>query len=191
MNPRSPISLLLLCTVSFACGRAGEPPKAATDSPGAAPAVASQATTDVVSRCAGFTPATAAAIIGVPAADITDYSRTEGKLRMCHYGAAGERSKSVSFTLRRAPSVESASASMASERETMGSAQTAIDRVTGSASKKPAVEDVSAIGDEAFYSPMNGAIMLRVRDVIAQVTAPADLTLKKRAAEQVAQALRH
>ena len=47
---------------------------------------------------------------------------------------------------------------MASERESMGFAQSAIDNTTGSASKDRAVEDVSKIGDDAFYPPLNGAI---------------------------------
>lgn len=79
---------------------------------------------------------------------------------------------------------------MQSERESMSMAQEAIDSVTGSASKKPAVDDVSGIGDDSFYSPMNGAIMLRVANVIAQVTGLADMALKKRAAPKIAERLR-
>lgn len=184
--------LLPICAaVACSCGRSNEPPKPASE-PGAAASARPTGviSADALTSCAGFTTATAGAIVGAAPAELTDYSRTEGRLRICHYRNPSDRTKAVMFTLAHRPSVESAIASMTSERETMGSAQGAIDRAMGTRSKGAAVEDVSAIGDEAFYSPMNGAIMMRVGNVIVQVTAPADMALKKRTAEQVARGLR-
>lgn len=182
--------------VAAGCGGSSEPPAAAPSS-GGAPSSRAPASTasrliaaDALTGCAGMTADKAAAIVGAAPADLTDYSRTEGKIRMCVFRNPSQRSQTVSFSLSHRESVERAIASMQSERETMGMAQGAIDSVTGTQSKKPAVEDVSGIGDESFYSPLNGAIMLRVANVIAQVTGPADMALKKRAAEEVARGLR-
>lgn len=95
---------------------------------------------------------------------MTDYSGAEASTRLCLYRHQGDRSKAVSFTLGPRESIERATASTESERETMGFAQGAIDRVTKTPSARPPSEDVSGIGDEAFYSPMNDAILLRERD---------------------------
>jgi hypothetical protein len=177
---------VLLSIAVVGCGGSSEP--SATGSRPGAPAGLIAA--GALARCAGFTVETAAAIVGAEPAEFTDDSQTEGDLRMCRYSHAMDRSRTVSFTLSRSDSVERAAASMQSERETMGMAQGAIDRVMGSQSKDAAVEDVSGIGDEAFYWPMNDTIMLRVANVQAQVMAPADMALKKRTAEEVAQGLR-
>jgi hypothetical protein len=184
---RAAICLALLRS----CGGSSDPPAATSSSSGSAAAKpVSLISDDAVTRCAGMTLEKAAAIVGAAPSELTDYSRTEGRLRMCLYRDPNDRRKVVSFSLSRRDSVERAAASMQSERESMGMAQGAIDSVTGSASKKPAVEDVSGIGDDSFYSPLNGAIMLRVANVIAQVTGPADMALKKRAAEEIARGLR-
>ncbi len=181
-------------TLLASCGGSSEPPgeaSAPAAAPGAQPAAASRLiAADALTGCAGMTADKAAAIVGAAPADLTDYSRTEGKIRMCLFRNPNQRSQTVSFSLSHRESVERAIASMQSERESMGMAQGAIDSVTGTESKKPAVEDVSGIGDESFYSPLNGAIMLRVGNVIAQVTGPSDMALKKRAAEEVARGLR-
>jgi hypothetical protein len=142
----------------------------------------------VLTRCAGVTVEKAAIILGASPAELTDYS--EPHKHLCAYVNQKDRSKAVTFTLSRRDSLEQAAASMRRERESMVMAQGSIDRATGSKSKEKAIQDVSAIGDEAFYSPLNDAILLRVANVIAQVTAPEDMAVKKRAAEEVARGLR-
>jgi hypothetical protein len=174
-----------------ACGGA-DPPQGSTPPPAEA---AAEPVPDVVSQqtidgCAGFTSGQAATVLGLDPAIVTDYSRTEGRLRTCVYRQADRNTGIVSFTLNRKDSVELAKRSMESEREAMGMAGRAIDGVTGTSSDTPATQDVSTIGDEAFYSPLNGAIMLRVGNAIAQVTGPDDLALRTRVAEQVAEGLR-
>lgn len=175
------------------CGDASERP--APPASGGVPATGTSAEAGLVpsssiTGCAGFTPAKVAEIVGGTAADITDNSRDQGSLRFCSYANRTDPSKSVSFTLGRRDSVAAAVSSLKSEREALGGAQGAIDRVTKTPSGQPASEDVSGIGDDAFYSAMNGAIMLRVGNVLAQVIAPSDLALKKRVAQEVARGLR-
>jgi hypothetical protein len=174
-----------------ACGgadpRQGSSPPPAEAAAEPVPDLVSQQTID---GCAGFTSGQAATVLGLDPAIVTDYSRTEGRLRNCVYRQADRNTGIVSFTLNRKDSVELAKRSMESEREAMGMAGRAIDGVTGTSSDTPATQDVSKIGDEAFYSPLNGAIMLRVGNAIAQVTGPDDLALRTRVAEQVAEGLR-
>jgi hypothetical protein len=146
---------------------------------------------DALTRCAGVTVEKAAIILGASPAELTDYSEPQKSGgHLCAYVNQKDRSKAVTFTLSRRDSLEQAAASMRRERESMVMAQGSIDRATGSKSKEKAIQDVSGIGDEAFYSPLNDAILLRVTNVIVQVTAPEDMALKKRAAEEVARGLR-
>lgn len=187
---RFTIALLVTALGVAACGGSGD----SSDTTAAAGAAAAPGrglvSQQTIDSCAGFTAQKAAALLGLEPAVVTDYSRTEGRLRNCVYRQSDRNTGIVSFTLRRFDSAEQARQSMASEREAMGMADSAISGVTGSKSKDPAVQDVSAIGDEAFFSPLNGAIMLRVANAIAQVTGPQDMALKKRTAEQVVQGLR-
>jgi hypothetical protein len=178
-----------------ACGGA-DPPQGMDPQP-AEPAVEPAAEPDsglvaqeTIDGCAGYTSGQAAAVLGLDPAIVTDYSRTEGRLRNCVYRQADRNTGIVSFTLNRKDSVDLAKRSMGSEREAMGMADRAISGVTGGRGNEPATVDVSEIGDEAFYSPLNGAIMLRVDNAIAQVTGPDDLALRTRVAEQVAEGLR-
>ena len=190
---RALLTILIGTTAILAggCGDANERPASSAGTPaGAAPKDTGLVAARAIAGCAGFTPAKVADILGAAAADITDNSRDQGSLRFCAYGSSTDRSKQVSFTLGRRDSVAAAVASLKREREALGDAQGAIDRVTKSPSSQAASADVSGIGDEAFYSPMNGAIMLRVGNVLAQVMSPADLALKKRVAQEVARGLR-
>ncbi len=186
------IAILVVCAGTGACGGSGDTP-AAGGAPGASPAAAPASNLvdeGTLTACAGFSAAKAAEILGVAASEVTDSSRTQGTLRFCSYRKADDPSKTVSFTLGRRDSVAQAVASLQSERDALGGAQGAIDRVTKSPSARPASEGVQGIGDEAFYSSMNGAIMMRVRNVLVQVMGPNDLALKKRVAEEVARGLR-
>ncbi len=187
------VSALLLAGLAgmAACGGPDSPQdkEAPRPDPAAAPdaGLVSQQTVD---GCAGFTPGKAAELLQLDRADVADYSRAEGRLRSCIFRQADRNTGIVSFTLNRKDSVELARRSMTSERESMGMAGRAIDDATGSGGDEPATQDVSNIGDEAFYSPLNGAIMLRVGNAIAQVTGPEDLALRTRVAEEVAEGLR-
>lgn len=171
------------------CGDNGNAPEGAA-AVQATPASAGLISQQTIDGCAGFTREKAAALLGLGAAIVTDYSRTEGPLRHCVYRQSDRNTGIVSFTLMRKASVDEAKTTMASEREAIGMAQRAIDGVTGSKTKEAAVQDAPDVGDEAFFSPVNETIMLRVGNVIAQVSGPQDLALKRRAAREVAQGLR-
>ncbi len=192
MRTRVMILLTAIAVAPAACGGGDQPSSSA-----ATPAASSSSTPsgglvspESIKGCAGFTATKAAAILGVAAGEVSDESRDQGVLRFCTYRLRNDQSKAVSFTLGRRESVAEATASLQSEREAMGGAQAAIDRVTKSPSSTPSSEDVQGIGDEAFYSALNGAIMLRVGNVLAQVMSPSDMGLKKRVAEEVARGLR-
>ena len=178
-----PAALILCGAVAIgACGGSGR--EIASDTP-----PASQA--NAVAGCAGLTVDKAAAILGVPPVSLQDYSKQIGeRMRQCTFSTSTSPRRAVSFTLSPRESESRAVSSMASERESMGFAQRAIDDTTGTASKDPAVEDVSKIGDDAFYSPLNGAIMMRVGSVIVQVMSPNDMAAKKRTAEEIVKGLR-
>jgi hypothetical protein len=187
---RIPIALLVMALGAVACGSGADSSETSAAAPPAATADDGLVSQQTIDGCAGFTSEKAAVLLGLDPAIVTDYSRTEGRLRNCVYRQSDRNTGIVSFTLSRRDSVDAAKRSMAGERESMGMADRAISGVTGSESKEPAAQDVSRIGDEAFYSPLNGAIMLRVGNAIAQVTGPNEMGLKKRAAEQVAEGLR-
>ena len=144
---------------------------------------------EVVESCAGITREKAALLLGIDASLLTDYSRTEGKLRTCLYTMASQRSNTVAFTLSLKPSESDAKAAMTRAREDISMAQGVIDRETGSTSGQAAVQEASA-GDDAFASPVNGAITMRVRNVIAMITSPRDAERKKRVADAIAEGLR-
>jgi hypothetical protein len=181
MNTLAKALLFAGIASTAACGGADPP---------VAPPHAGLVSQSAIDGCAGFTPGKAAELLQLDAALVTDYSLNEGRLRSCVYRQADRNGGIVSFTLSRKDSVDLARRSMASEREAMGMAGGAIGRVTGGGGDEPATQDVPNIGDEAFYSPLNGAIMLRVGNAIAQVTGPEDLALRTRVAEQVAEGLR-
>ena len=173
-----------------ACERSSDQAPSSSATSQGTPPEAGLVSMTAVTSCAGFTPAKAAEILGITAAEVADNSRDQGALRFCAYGSRTDPSKTVSFTLGRRESVAAATASLKRERDALAEAQGAIGRVTQSPSSQAASENVQGIGDEAFYSAMNGAIMLRVGNGLAQVMSPADMALKKRVAEEVARGLR-
>ena len=186
------IAVLSVSVVCAACG--GGEKSASTPPPGAAgttasPPAAALVTPETVANCAGITRDKAAVLLGVPASALADYSRTEGKLRNCLYTVAENRSNTVSFTLSRKDSVKAAEESIASERESISLAQRSIDSVVGGKTKEAAAQTVSA-GDDSFFSPVNGALTMRVRNVIAIITSPRDDERRKRVADAIAEGLR-
>jgi hypothetical protein len=186
------MAAVLACGLALAaCGGNSDSDSAGAGSstPAAADSQSGSVSPQVIANCAGITREKAAALLGVDASLLTDYSRTEGKLRNCVYTMAAQRRNTVAFTLSLKASESAAKASLNRERESMSMAQGAIDGVTGSKSAQPAAQNVSA-GDEAFFSPVNGALTMRVRNVIAIVTSPQDAERKARVADAIAEGLR-
>ncbi|MGH2386418.1 MAG: DUF3558 family protein [Candidatus Limnocylindria bacterium] len=177
-----------------ACGGNGGEPESSAAAPAASSAAPAPSPglipAETIASCAGFTADKAAVLLGLPPDSVKDSSENVGSARHCTFSNPKDRSAGIAFTLSARDSVKRAEASLESERQAMGQAQRAIDGVTGKSSKAPASEDVSGIGDGAFYSSMNGTIMLRVGNVLAQVSAPQDMGLKKQVAQEVARGLR-
>jgi hypothetical protein len=180
MGQRRIVLCLVGGVVCAACG--GEPTESGSSSP------SGNVAAEAIASCAGFTANRAASIVDAPAGSVQDGSTNVGANRDCSFrNAAGP---SIYFTLSPRNSVQAAEASLASERQAMGQAQGAIAGATGGTPGAPATEDVSNLGDGAFYSSLNGAIMMRVANVMVQVIAPPDMALKRRVAEEVAAGLR-
>jgi hypothetical protein len=187
---RFSIALLLTAVCAVACGGGADTPEGTAAAEPASTSDTGLVTQQTIDNCAGFTAQQAAALLGLDPAIVNDYSRTEGSQRNCVYRQADRNTGIVSFALSRRDSVDAAKRLMSNDREAMTMADRAISGATGTESKEPAAQDMSAIGDEAFYSPLNGTIVVRVANAVAYVSGPDDMALKKRAAEQVAQGLR-
>ena len=145
---------------------------------------------DVVDTCAGFTPEKAAALLGVQADTLTDYSGTAGDERVCLYRDPNDYEHTVSFNLTHEDSVQAARGSMAAYRENFGEAQRVIDGATGSTSAQAAVQAVGGMGDEAFFSPVSGAVTFRVANVIVELFHPEDVEQRTRVAAAVIEGLK-
>jgi len=183
------LALALLLT---GCGGSETPKQAA---PGAAPEVRQREADTVdpakIEKCGGFTSETAAKILGIPASDIEATSRLEYEtLRICSFQSRSDSRKIVSFSLGWETSAEEAKAGMASTRENLGIARRSIGAVTGSADKGPTLEEISGLGDEAYYTRVNGTLVARVSNVTVLVMTAPDLEAYKQVAREVIKGLR-
>jgi hypothetical protein len=185
-------SRLLVCVAVVAlmvgCGttRSGE------ELPGAA-AGRSGAVVDPakIEACAGFAPDAAAAIVGVPAADLeSSNTLIHATLRVCSFQSRRQASKSLSFSLGWEANAEEAAVEMARLRENAGVARDAVGVVTGSSEQKPASHEIPGIGDEAVYVRINDTVNVRVANVIVQVNNAPDLEAQKKVAQLVVSGLR-
>jgi len=152
---------------------------------------------DKVKSCAGFTVEKAALILGIAARDLKDdgralYDTPERTAHVCSYmNQSWQTSQtSVSFGLTRESSIEAEKDAFQSLRRNLAIANKAIGDVTGSTEKGPDTEPLAGLGDEAFYASANGALSVRVANVLLQVMVPPDLELKKKVAQEVVAGLR-
>jgi hypothetical protein len=143
-----------------------------------------------VKTCAGFTPETAATLLGVPAAGIVDRSADlYEKLRSCTFLDPKNPSTLLTFSLRRDDSVEEAKEEMVSFRDHLGVARQSLPGAEGS-TKEPAVQEISGLGDEALWVRINGTLNVREGNVTIQVSQPGDRDVQKKVAEKVLEGLR-
>jgi hypothetical protein len=143
-----------------------------------------------VKACAGFTPETAAALLGVPAAGIVDRSADlYEKLRSCTFLDPKNPSTLLTFSLRRDDTAEEAKEEMVSFRDHLGVARQSLPGVEGS-TKEPAVQEISGLGDEALWVRINGTLNVREGNVTIQVAQPEDREAQKKVAEKVLEGLR-
>lgn len=145
----------------------------------------------LIASCAGITKNDAAAVLGVAPQTLSDRSRDETpRLRLCSYAQSAAPHATAAFNLSARESAERASRSMASEREAMGTAASSISSAVGTDGSGSATDDLQGIGDEAFWSPLNGALMMRVHRVIVQITQPEDRDRQRDLARRIAAKLR-
>lgn len=183
---------LVMAVFLTACGGSEATKQGASQ---AAPESRRQSTDTVdpakIEKCGGFTAEAAARILGVPASDIEASSRLEYEtLRICSFQSRTQPKKIVSFSLGWEKSAEEAQASMASTRENLGLAKRSIGAVTGSTEKGPAVEEISGLGDEAYYTRVNDTLTARVSNVSVMVMNAPDLEAYKAVAREVIKGLR-
>jgi hypothetical protein len=144
---------------------------------------------DVIARCAGFGPAQAAEILGVPASAVADRSADIAKgLRGCSFARTDGTSGAVSFALERDESVEAAAQAYASMKDAIPIAEDAQKAAgvgaTDSANDSALIE-ISGLGDEALWTNVNGALTVRVRNLTIQVTEPRDRKMQVAVARKV------
>jgi hypothetical protein len=144
---------------------------------------------DVVARCAGFGPAQAAEILGVPASAVADRSADIAKgLRGCSFARTDGTSGAVSFSLERDESVEAAAQAYASMKDAIPIAENAQTAAGAGANDRPndsALIEISGLGDEALWTNVNGALTVRVRNLTIQVTEPLDRKMQVAVARKV------
>jgi hypothetical protein len=202
-----PASVLVLCMLLLAgCGGSGDqsggggttiPQVQAEATPPPAPAAPPPAAaggmiaTERVASCAGFTTASAAQFLGVPAADIKDLSADiYDKLRSCGFTSTTDRSKRVSFSLAIADSAKEAIEDMAVFREHLGVGQSALGGVTGTGADATPYETVANLGDEAVWARINQTLNVRLGNVTIQVAFPEDRAAQEQLAALVVKGLR-
>jgi len=180
---------LVWLSAATACGgaapAAGESGAATSASKGAS--VVAQ---EKIDRCAGVSATDVAPIVGVaPSLIETTNVQQHSTLRICGYRAqSGEGG--ASFSLAWEPSVEEAKEQFGRERDDLGLA----NRVIASASKSGPAEspyvDVLGLGDDAFWTPVNGTTVTRVGNVRVQVMMPSDRKIQTAIAQLVVKGLR-
>jgi hypothetical protein len=79
---------------------------------------------------------------------------------------------------------------MARTRENLGLAKRSIGSVTGSTDKGPALQEISGLGDEAYYTSVNDSLTVRVANVTIMVMNAPDLEAYKAVAGEVIKGLR-
>jgi hypothetical protein len=185
-------SLLLLCFVGLpAC--AGETDSKGDREPDAArnrPAGSEVVAQEKIDSCAGITAAEAAPLVGAaPSVIEATNVRQHSTLRICGYSIRSG-SGSVAFSLSWEPTVEKARAQFEREHHDLGLANRVAASAGGTAAAEAAFVDVLGLGDEAFWTPVNGTTVARVGNVRVQVMSPADRQNQTAVAQLVVKGLK-
>ena len=133
-----------------------------------------------IAHCAGFGPADAAAIFGVPAEKFQDKSQdiSEGS-RWCILENADDRQKGVTFTVSRAESVDEAAEEFARFRQ---NAEVAVETIGKQGQKS---HEISGLGDEALWAAVPGGVYLRKGRYSIQVNQPPDEATQMKIARKI------
>lgn len=133
-----------------------------------------------IAHCAGFGPAEASAILGVPAEKFRDKSQDISEdSRWCILENSEDSQKGVNFAVSRAKSVDDAATEFAQFRQNAGVAVGAI------ANKGEKTHEIPGLGDEAIWAPVPGAVHLRKGRYSVQVNQPADEVTQIKIARKV------
>lgn len=142
-----------------------------------------------IERCAGVTAADLAPILGAAASAIKAATElTHSTLRICGYTVAS--GGGASFSLSWEPTVEEARLAFAQERENLAMANQAIASASKSKPDDAPYVDVLGLGDDAFWTPVNGTTVARVGNVRAQIITPSDRKAQIAIAQFVVKGLR-
>lgn len=130
--------------------------------------------------CAGFSSADAEKIIGVPAAQLTlKVEELYAGNWSCYFEGASY-DKSISFNVTESKSVQDAMDDMDSYRSNLGLAQQVIP---GEDQSTAAYQEVSGVGDEAFYTTVNDSLAARKGNIHLQIMSPDALPLMREVAK--------
>lgn len=134
-------------------------------------------------NCAGFSTQDAATILGTSAANITpEISSLYEGFWMCSYGAPNDYTNFISFSVGISKSAEEAADYMEQLQNNLGIAKEVIpgeDQSTGPYMMIP------GIGDEAFWTDVNGTLNARKGNITLQVILPDDVEKQKEVAKKI------
>ncbi len=123
----------------------------------------------MVVSCAGFTAAAAAEFLGVPPADVKDSSVATGDYsRECRFASINEPKKKVGFQLVFSDTVEAAIQDMAQSRDNYKLAY----RTPARQHADVPFEEIAGVGDEAFWTSINGFLLVRRGNLAFTFTYP-------------------
>ena len=133
-----------------------------------------------VAHCAGFGPAEAAAILGVPTEKFQDKSQDLSEdSRWCILANPDNSEKGVTFTVSRAKSVDEAATEFGQFRQ---NAAVAVGTIGKQGQK---THEISGLGDEALWTPVPGGVYLRKGRYSVQVNQPADEATQVKIARKI------
>jgi hypothetical protein len=156
-------ALLGVLLLAMSCGSSGPPAEAPA---GSETAQSSGFELDVA-NCAGFGIEDAAAVVGVPAANLKDASQDLGEnSRWCIFNIPDKPGAGVMFTVGRADSTEDAITEFQQFRQNAGVAAGTLGE------KGQQMHEIEGLGDEAVWAPVPGGVYARKGSYSLQVNSP-------------------
>ena len=136
-------------------------------------------------QCAGLALADAATLVGAPSAQVTRHvEKVSPTLAICSW-AAGRSAPALSFSVEAYASDKAATAALERYRDDLSLAgESAPWR---GKLPKGAWSDITGLGDDAVWSDINGALMVRLGRMNLQFTRPAGKLEQVKAARIVTQ----
>ena len=204
MNLLRPLLVLVVVSaVSWGCERSSDSAAAsANPAPTAVGSSTGGVDPAVVESCAGFSVETAAELLGVAPATLSDESgRSDNSDKMCRYWSHESLiGPGLQFLLEVERSAAAAAARLRRLREEAPGGDAAIGAAAGQDRGGRSVITFDGIGDEAFWDPLTGGVNLRVGNVLASIQAsaqrkvvsnsdPVQVELERRVAERIARGL--